>query len=83
MHWATLRPLLIESHVSGQQIHDARVAALCCQHGVREFWSADRDFSRFVGLNVINPYGVCGLELIRAAPNLFWHRLGGIATQRN
>jgi predicted nucleic acid-binding protein len=31
------------------------VAALCRQHGVRELWSADRDFSRFVGLAVKNP----------------------------
>jgi predicted nucleic acid-binding protein len=31
------------------------VAALCRQHGVRELWSADRDFSRFAGLTVVNP----------------------------
>jgi predicted nucleic acid-binding protein len=23
--------------------------------GVRELWSADRDFKRFAGLNVVNP----------------------------
>jgi len=28
---------------------------LCCQHGVRQLWSADRDFGRFVGIAVINP----------------------------
>jgi predicted nucleic acid-binding protein len=28
---------------------------LCRQHGVRELWSADRDFSRFAGLKVVNP----------------------------
>jgi uncharacterized protein len=54
-HWAALRLLLKESRVSGAQIHDARIAALCRQHGVRELWSADRDFGRFAGLNVINP----------------------------
>ena len=28
---------------------------LCRQHGVRELWSADRDFGRFPGLHVGNP----------------------------
>lgn len=55
VHWATLRPLLAQSRVAGAQVHDARVAALCRQHGVRELWSADRDFGRFAGLNVVNP----------------------------
>jgi len=41
--------------VSGPQVHDARVAALCQQHGVTELWSADRDFGRFPGLSVRNP----------------------------
>jgi hypothetical protein len=31
------------------------VAALCFLHGVRELWSADRDFSRFPNLKVKNP----------------------------
>src|SRR5207344_2362881 len=44
-HWAELRELVARGHVSGGRIHDARVAALCRQHGVRELWSADRDFS--------------------------------------
>ena len=54
-HWLTLRGLLAEGRVVGPQVHDARVAALCHQHGVRELWSADRDFSRFAGLGVANP----------------------------
>ena len=41
--------------VQGAIVHDARVAALCRYHGVRVLWSADRDFSRFPGLAVINP----------------------------
>ena len=36
-------------------LHDARVAALCRLHGVRELWTADRDFGRFPGLAVRNP----------------------------
>lgn len=54
-HWSTLRSLLANGRIVGPLVHDARVAALCQQHGVRELWSADRDFSRFPGLNVVNP----------------------------
>ena len=54
-HWPTLRELLANGRVAGPQVHDARVAALCRQHGIRELWSADRDFSRFVGITVANP----------------------------
>jgi predicted nucleic acid-binding protein len=39
----------------GQLIHDARIAALCLHHGVRELWLADRDFDVFPQLKVRNP----------------------------
>jgi toxin-antitoxin system PIN domain toxin len=54
-HWLTLRNLILESNITGPRIHDARIAALCIQHGVTELWSQDRDFSRFPGLKVVNP----------------------------
>jgi uncharacterized protein len=54
-HWPTLRGLLSTGRVTGPQVHDGRVAALCRQHGVRELWSADRDFGRFAGIAVVNP----------------------------
>jgi uncharacterized protein len=54
-HWPTLRDLLVQSATSGAAVHDARIAALCMQHGVRELWSADRDFSVFQQLRVRNP----------------------------
>jgi predicted nucleic acid-binding protein len=38
-----------------QAIHDARIAAICLQHGVSELWTADRDFSRFPKVKVRNP----------------------------
>jgi uncharacterized protein len=44
-----------EGRIAGPQVHDARVAALCRLHGVRELWTADRDFGRFPGLTVRNP----------------------------
>ncbi|MCL4819607.1 MAG: PIN domain-containing protein [Vicinamibacteria bacterium] len=54
-YWTTLRDLLAAGRIDGPRVHDARVAALCAQHGVSELWSADRDFSRFGGLVVRNP----------------------------
>ena len=41
--------------VAGPLVHDARIAALCLDHGVHEFWTADRDFARFPDLRVRNP----------------------------
>jgi toxin-antitoxin system PIN domain toxin len=54
-HWPHLRQLLLSGKVAGPKVHDARIAAMCLQHGVRELWSADRDFGRFPDLPVINP----------------------------
>ena len=54
-HWATLRTEIVSSKIAGPTVHDARVAALCLQHGVRELWSVDRDFNRFPRLRVVNP----------------------------
>jgi toxin-antitoxin system PIN domain toxin len=54
-HWQLLRSLVMASQTKGGRVHDARIAALCTQHGVRELWSADRDFRRFPALAVVNP----------------------------
>jgi uncharacterized protein len=45
----------IAARLKGPRIHDARIAALCLHHGVRELWSANRDFSAFPELKVRNP----------------------------
>lgn len=50
-----LFPTLTASGVVGPRAHDARIAALCLHHGVRELWTADRDFTRFPELKVRNP----------------------------
>ena len=55
VHWPTLRAMLVSGRIAGARVHDARIAALCQQHGVRELWSADRDFTRFPNLAVANP----------------------------
>jgi uncharacterized protein len=54
-HWSTLRTMLTAGRIVGPRVHDARVAALCVQHDVRELWSADRDFTRFPALKTVNP----------------------------
>lgn len=54
-HWSILRRLLAAGKVSGPLVHDARVAAICIGHGVRELLTADRDFSRFSSLVTRNP----------------------------
>jgi len=54
-YWPTLKVLVQDGRVTGPLVHDARVAALCLLHGVRELWTADRDFGRFAGLAVRNP----------------------------
>lgn len=54
-HWDHLKPLLTEGWVIGPRVHDARIAALCLQHGTRELLTFDRDFSRFPELATRNP----------------------------
>jgi len=54
-YWAEFTKLVVAAAITGPRIHDARVAALCLHHGVRELWTADRDFSRFPRLRTRNP----------------------------
>lgn len=54
-HWSELKSLVLAGRIAGPQIHDARIAAICLNHGVRELWTADRDFGRFPQLRVANP----------------------------
>ena len=55
-HWSHLRGLLVEGKIVGARVHDARIAALCLTHGVRELWTLDRDFGRFPALTTANPW---------------------------
>lgn len=54
-YWPRLRALVSAGRIAGPRVHDARVAAICLQHGVEELWTIDRDFSRFPVLRVRNP----------------------------
>ena len=54
-YWNRLRDLVVKGHIAGAKVHDARIAALCLENGVRQLWTADRDFSRFPALKCVNP----------------------------
>jgi toxin-antitoxin system PIN domain toxin len=54
-YWATVKALIAQARIEGPRVHDARIAALCLTHGVRELWTADRDFALFPALRVRNP----------------------------
>ncbi|MGL4745078.1 MAG: type II toxin-antitoxin system VapC family toxin [Dermatophilaceae bacterium] len=54
-HAERLGSLLRSAPVVGPRVHDARIAAICLSHGVDALWSADRDFSWFPALRVVNP----------------------------
>lgn len=54
-HWVLLKNNIELGKIKGPMVHDARIAAICEGHGVTEFLTADRDFSRFSQLNTRNP----------------------------
>jgi toxin-antitoxin system PIN domain toxin len=54
-YWVEFERLVRAGAIAGPRVHDARIAALCLDHGVRELWTADRDFSRFPKLRTHNP----------------------------
>ena len=54
-YWERFARLVRDGGVRGPRIHDARVAAICLTHGVRELLTGDRDFNRFPALRTRNP----------------------------
>lgn len=55
-HASALDQTIRQAAATGNLIHDAHIVALCLEHGVSEFITADRDFSRFSGLKIVNPF---------------------------
>jgi toxin-antitoxin system PIN domain toxin len=55
-HLNVMMSVIEESGASGNLIHDAHIAALCLEHGIKELISGDRDFARFPSLTVRNPF---------------------------
>lgn len=54
-HLERLSYISLTGRIRGAMIHDARIAAICLEHGVSELWTADRDFGRFPTLKTRNP----------------------------
>jgi uncharacterized protein len=54
-HWKFFSDVVTRSSAVGGAVHDARIAAICIENGVKELWTADRDFAKFKGLKSSNP----------------------------
>lgn len=48
-YFALLAAAVREANAVGNLAVDAQIVALCCEHGVRELLTEDRDFARFPG----------------------------------
>ena len=55
LHLSTLKLLATKGKINGPMVHDARIAAICLDNGVKMLYTADRDFSRFTQLKTRNP----------------------------
>jgi uncharacterized protein len=55
-HPTRMRHALLEGKATGNLVHDGHIAALLAEHGVSEFWTADRDFNRFPGIVALDPF---------------------------
>ena len=55
-HPEIITRVVMASGATGNLIHVAHIAALCLEHGVSELLTGDRDFSRFEGLSVRDPF---------------------------
>jgi len=54
-NWPVFRSMLIEGQVTGNLVMDAHVAAMAASCGSKVA-TTDRDFSRFVNLQIIDPF---------------------------
>lgn len=55
-HPGHLQRAVTAGRAAGNLAHDAHIAALVIEHGVRELWTTDRDFARFSGVRTRNPF---------------------------
>ena len=54
-HAAAAERMLNAPGVRGNLVHDAHIAAVLAEHGVRRIYTRDQDFRRFPGLEVVDP----------------------------
>ncbi len=54
--WERFREVAADADARGNLVSDAHLVALMRQHGVRTIWSNDRDYRRFDGIDVHDPF---------------------------
>ena len=54
--WLILRTVTQEGYVRGNLVPDAHLVALMHEHGVTKILTRDRDFRKFDGIDVIDPF---------------------------
>lgn len=54
--WQRYRDAATEASVRGNLVPDAHIVALMHENGVRTIWTHDRDFRRFRGVEVLDPF---------------------------
>lgn len=54
--WSTFKEVAATTPPRGKLVPDAHLVALMFEHGVTTMWSSDRDFRKFDGITVKNPF---------------------------
>lgn len=54
--WAAYRRVAAEADARANLVPDAHLVALMVENGVRTIWTHDRDFRRFPGIDVRDPF---------------------------
>jgi toxin-antitoxin system PIN domain toxin len=58
--WDRYREVARDARPSGNLVPDAHLVALMVENGVRTIWTHDRDFRRFAGIEVHDPFADVG-----------------------
>jgi uncharacterized protein len=54
--WSSYRGIATEADARGNLVPDAHVVTLMIENGVRTIWTRDRDYRRFSGIEVRDPF---------------------------
>jgi toxin-antitoxin system PIN domain toxin len=54
--WPSYRQVATEADARGNLVSDAHVVALMTENGVRTIWTHDRDYRRFPGIEIRDPF---------------------------
>lgn len=56
-HSVAAEQMLSAPGIRGNLVHDAHIAAVLAEHGIRRIYTRDQDFRRFPGMEVVDPLG--------------------------